>query len=101
MSTPTEFEWDEHNIRKNWEKHKVAFSECEEVFFNEPLWVAKVDRSRIIYEESRYLAYGTTNAKRLLLAVFTLRGDKIRVISVRDMNRKERRFYQEETKKAR
>lgn len=97
---PREFEWDEYNIRKNWEKHKVAYAECEEIFLNESLLAARVDRSKILYKEQRYLAYGLTNAKRLLLAVFTLRGNKIRVISVRDMNRKERGFYYEETKKA-
>ena len=98
--TPRGFEWDEYNIRKNWEKHGVSSAECEEIFFNAPLLVAEVDRSKILYREQRRLAYGVTNANRPLFVVFTLRGDKVRVISARDMNRKEREFYHEETKRS-
>ena len=97
---PKGFEWDEHNVRKNWEKHGVSWAECEEVFFNEPLLVAEVAQSKILYKEQRYLAYGIANAKRLLFIVFTARSDnKVRIISARDMSRKERQLYYEETKK--
>ncbi|MBI5631070.1 MAG: BrnT family toxin [Elusimicrobia bacterium] len=92
------FEWDEHNVRKNWEKHGVSFAESEEIFFNEPLLVAEVDRSKILYGEQRRLAYGVSNEKRPLFIVFTMRNNKIRIISARDMNRKEKKFYHEEAK---
>ena len=31
------FDWDEGNINKNWQKHKVSPAECEQLFFNRPL----------------------------------------------------------------
>lgn len=87
----TGFDWDEGNLSKNWEKHGVSPFECEEVFFNEPL-VVKQDEAHS-KKEARYYALGSTNAGRLLFVVFTLRKDSIRVISARDMSRKERGYY--------
>ena len=87
------FEWDEGNITKNWEKHKVGHFECEEIFFNEPLIVQK-DKEHS-EEELRYFTLGSTNSGRLLFVVFTIRKDKIRVISARDMTGKERRRYEQ------
>ena len=85
------FEWDEANITKNWEKHKVSHFECEEIFFNEPLVVAPDEiHSK---HETRHYALGKTNQERLLFVVFTMRGKKIRVVSARDTNKKERRYY--------
>lgn len=87
------FEWDEGNIKKNWEKHGVAHIECEEIFFNKPIIVKKDDpHSR---GENRYFALGRTDADRFLFIVFTIRGNKIRVISARDMSRKERKVYEQ------
>jgi uncharacterized DUF497 family protein len=80
------FEWDEENINKNWEKHKVSHLECEEIFFNEPL-IVKKDKEHS-NDEIRYFTLGRTNSGRLLFVVFTIRKDKIRVISARDMTRK-------------
>lgn len=86
----TGFEWDEHNANKIWTKHQVSPVECEHVFFNSPLLVSDTKRS---YGEPRFYALGETEAGRLLFVVFTLRRDLIRVISARDMSRKERRVY--------
>ena len=91
------FEWDRGNITKNWENHRVAYSECEEVFFNEPL-IVKEDKEHST-TENRYFVLGKTDNERLLFIVFTLRGKKIRVISARDMSIKERRIYNEKIKK--
>ncbi len=85
------FEWDERNINKNWEKHKVTHLECEEIFFNEPL-IVQQDKTHSTSEE-RYFALGKTDRGRVLFVVFTIRGDKIRVISARDASKKERRYY--------
>ena len=91
------FDWDQGNIEKNWERHKVSFIECEEVFFNRPLVVVEdTDHST---SEGRYYALDRTNDDRYLFVVFTIRNNKIRVISARDMNRKERRVYREEIEK--
>ena len=85
------FDWDEWNINKNWEKHRVTYLECEQVFFNEP-FIVKRDESHSLYEP-RYYALGKTNQGRALFIVFTIRKGKIRVISARDMNQQERSYY--------
>ncbi|MBU1342852.1 MAG: BrnT family toxin [Proteobacteria bacterium] len=85
------FEWDKGNIDKNWMKHKVTPSECEQIFFNHPLLVQ--DDTLHSNIEKRYYALGKTDIKRLLFVVFTLRNKLIRVISARDMSRKERKAY--------
>ena len=91
------FEWDEGNARKGVEKHDVSQAEAESVFFGDPLIV--VPDPRHSQTESRYHALGRTAAGRLLHVVFTLRrqGTLIRVISTRDMHRKERIVYAKET----
>jgi uncharacterized protein len=87
------FQWDEHNATKIWEKHAVTPTESEQVFFNRPLVVA--DDAKHSGEERRFYVLGQTDAGRLLFLVFTIRAALIRVISARDMSRKERRVYQE------
>ena len=90
-SQPVSFEWDEGNVDKNWEKHGVRATECEEIFFNWPLLVQ--DDPRHSRSEARCYALGQTHAGRQLFVVFTHRGDRIRVISARDMSRRERRSH--------
>jgi len=87
----TGFDWDEGNLTKNWARHRVAGAECEQVFFNRPL-VAAPDEEHS-EKESRYYVLGQTDAGRQLFVVFTVRGGLIRVISARDMNRRERAEY--------
>ncbi|MCD5397769.1 BrnT family toxin [candidate division NPL-UPA2 bacterium] len=91
------FNWDERNKDKNWVKHKVSDLECEEVFFNIPLTVFP-DKTHSD-TENRYYVLGRTNRGRFLFVVFTRRGDKIRVISAREMTKKERRYYHEAEEK--
>jgi uncharacterized DUF497 family protein len=87
----TGFQWDAGNAEKNWLSHRVTTTECEQVFFNQPLIVAPdVAHSGV---ENRYFVLGQTDAGRELLLVFTLRGELIRVISARDMSRNERKVY--------
>ena len=85
------FEWDEANAGKNWEKHRVSPGEAEELFFNEPLVLAEDETHSS--REKRFRALGQSDEGRSLFAVFTLREGCIRVVSVRDMSRKERRAY--------
>lgn len=91
------FDWDEANLAKNWEKHRVTPWECEQVFFNVPLVVA--DDLAHSTVEPRYYVLGETDAERRLFIVFTIRNRRIRVISARDMSPKERRTYHEQTQK--
>lgn len=87
------FEWDEGNSRKN-EKHGVTMAETEQVFFNQPLLV--LDDARHSEQEPRLHALGTTDDGRFLHITLTLRQSNslIRVISARDMHRKERALYE-------
>lgn len=91
-----EFDWDEGNARKN-DKHGVSTAEAEQVFFNEPLlMIADTKHSQ---SERRFHALGKTDEGRTLHIAFTLRngGERIRVISARDMHKKERIIYEQTT----
>lgn len=87
----TGFGWDEWNLDKNWYLHAVTNSECEEVFFNVPLIIASDNKHS--QTEQRYYALGQTDKGRWLFIAFTVRDNLIRVISARDMNKKETRKY--------
>jgi hypothetical protein len=86
------FDWDEGNFLKNWEKHGVSAFQCEQVFFNRPL-IAAPDEV-LSSTEPRFYAVGQTDASRPLFIAFTIRGRLIRVISARDMNRRERKVFE-------
>jgi uncharacterized DUF497 family protein len=89
------FDWDAGNERKSEEKHAVSRFEAEQVFFNQPLLVL-ADRKHSENEE-RFHALGKSNNARLLHITFTLRSADtlIRIISVREMHRKERNYYEQ------
>lgn len=90
---PVAFEWDKGNTDKNLHKHNVSNRETEEIFSNEALKIFEDNKhSR---QEQRFVAYGATDLKRKLTIVFTVRKQKIRVISARDQNRKERIIHEE------
>jgi len=86
------FEWDSGNQLKNWDKHEVTAGEAEEIFFEVPLILMGDDKHS--GSEARYAALGITMDGRLLTVVFTVRKRRIRVISARDMSRRERRIYE-------
>jgi uncharacterized protein len=86
------FDWDDGNRDKNWPTHKVKPTECEVVFFNQPLVILADEKHSA--SETRYYAFGKTDLNRMLLIVFCLRKNLVRVISARDMNKKERGFYE-------
>lgn len=87
------FQWDQGNIDKSLIKHDVENWECEQVFFNRPLLV--LDDPKHSISEKRWAAFGKTDADRLLIVIFIKRDNLIRVISAREMNKKERKFYDE------
>jgi len=93
LSKCTGFEWDKGNLLKNWEEHGVTGSECEQIFFNHPRVLASdVNHSG---KEDRYFVLGQTDAGRLLFVVFMIRKNLVRIISARDMRRKERKVYEQ------
>lgn len=92
----TGFDWDEGNSRKNV-KHSVSIAKSEQIFFNAPLLLLEdVKHSQM---ELRFHALGKTDDGRLLHITFALRNDgkAIRVISARDMHKKERSIYEQTT----
>jgi uncharacterized DUF497 family protein len=91
----TGFEWDDGNSRKSADKHDVSQAEAESIFFNDPLIV--VEDLKHSETERRFHALGRTAQDRLLHITFTLRqnGTMVRVISTRDMHRKERKVYEQ------
>jgi uncharacterized protein len=86
------FDWDDGNARKN-DKHGVSMAEAEQVFFNSPLLLLEDDAHS--QHEARVHALGKTDTGRGLHFTLTLRkaGTLIRVISARDLHRKERAIY--------
>jgi uncharacterized DUF497 family protein len=88
------FEWDGGNARKN-EHHGVSMAEAEQVFFNAPLLVLSDAKHSEV--EPRFHALGKSNEGRRLHITFTLRDSDqlVRVISARDMHRKERVIYEQ------
>ncbi len=87
------FIWDKGNIEKNKAKHDVDRDQCEEVFLNQPLRVFDDEvHSKL---EKRYGALGKTSKNRQLVVFFTVRNNRIRVISARDQGKKDRKIYQQ------
>ena len=91
------FEWDDANI-EHIAQHNVIPSEAEEIFF---------DRDNVLDEdikhsiaENRFILIGKTKKGRLLYQIFTKRGNKIRVISSRDINKKEVKLYEKKTRRS-
>ena len=91
LRTCTAFEWDDGNSGKNREKQQVSDGECEQVFFNQPL--VAVDDDEHSWKEERILVLGKTDPGRRLFIVCTVRDNLIRVISAREMTKKEREVY--------
>ena len=87
------FQWNEGNFNMNLDKRNVESWECEQIFFNEPLII--LDDPKYSLLEKRWSAFGMTDSDRLLTVIFTNRGKLLSVIFARDMNQKERKFYEE------
>lgn len=88
------FDWDRGNIGKN-KSHTVEDKEAEEVFF---------DKKRKLFtdvvhsgNEKRIRIVGRTKHGRLLFVVFTMRSSAVRIISARDINKKEAYLYEKTT----
>ena len=87
------FEWDKGNIGKN-KKHNVEDREAEEAFLDEGKVIYK-DKLHSTDVEERFILLGKSKKDRLLYIVFTERNEKLRIISARDINKKEVYLYEE------
>jgi len=85
------FDWDRGNVDKNLDKHNVTNIEIEEVFFDQDILLYLNEKHSTI--EVRYYCLGKTFIGRRLYISFTLRNNKIRAISARDMSKNEREIY--------
>lgn len=92
LSKITGFEWDKGNSDKSYLKHGISQNEAEQVFLDEYLFFQ--DDVKHSTEEERFIGTGKTTKSKILFTVFTIRGTKIRVISARIANQKERRLYE-------
>jgi len=80
------FEWDENKARANLEKHKVSFELASEIFSKEQ--VLSFEDDRFDYGEMREIALGEVEGV-VLYVVFTVREQRIRIISARKATTKE------------
>lgn len=85
-------QWNRRKAEENINKHGVSFHEASTVF-GDPLAEIQPDVAHSIGEE-RFLAFGASEQGRMLVVVFTERGDAIRIISAREMTRRERKDYE-------
>ena len=87
------FEWDDEKAKKNLKKHKIAFQEGSTIF-HDPFIATMADPDHADNEE-RYISIGLSARGRLLVVVYTERGEKTRLISCRKAEPPERRIYEE------
>lgn len=92
LPEPLSFEWDGANSGKNLILHGVSNQEAEEAFLSQPNAVFEDEKHSA--QEKRHGLFGETAKGRKLTVVFTLRKGRIRVISARDMSKRERRAYE-------
>ncbi len=85
------FEWDRGNVDKSLIKHKIKPAESEEVFQDENQLILKDIKHSL--NEERLAIIGQTTKRKVLFVAFTLRSEKVRIISARPANTKERRLY--------
>ena len=90
---PLQFEWDDRKARTNQAKHAVSFGEAATVFADaRSLTIPDPAHSKV---EDRFIILGRSHQRRLLVVVYTERGDKVRLISARRASRNEREQYEE------
>ncbi len=90
------FEWDQGNIEKSYLKHGITIRETEESFLDENVFLQEdIKHSE---KEERFIAISKTTKNKTLFSIFTIRNKKIRIISTRPANKKERRLYEEKIK---
>lgn len=92
LSIFTGFEWDKGNIDKSYKKHGITPNEAEEIFLDENVKIEKDIKHQ--QQEKRFIAIGKTTEETILFVVFTVRNNKIRIISGRKANKKEGEVYQ-------
>ena len=86
------FQWDKGNVEKSYLKHGISIKKAEEIFLDVKLLL--LEDIKHSQKEERFIAIGETIQNKILFAVFTVRGHKVRIISIRNANKKERIQYE-------
>lgn len=84
--------WDPEKANFNFRKHRVRFSDAEPVLFD-PMALSREDQTAD--DEQRFATIGADALNRVLVVVYTYRGQDIRVISARRATKKEKKSYEE------
>ncbi|MBF0105954.1 MAG: BrnT family toxin [Deltaproteobacteria bacterium] len=87
------FDWDQWNSQKNEIKHGVSRMEAEGTFYD-PLYKMFLDKRHSTVKEARYILYGRSLENRVLMIGFTVRKNKVRIITARPASKKERAIYE-------
>ena len=90
------FDWDQWNIQKNETKHGISSLEAESTFYDKNLVIFKDIKHST--NEDRLIAYGKSAYNNIIMIAFTIRNEKIRIISARKASRKEKDIYEEKKK---
>jgi uncharacterized DUF497 family protein len=88
-----EFEWDPNKASRNLHRHGVAFNEAASVF-GDSLSITVPDPDHSL-DEDRFIIVGLSNRGRLLIVAHVERGQRIRLISARELTAHERKAYEE------
>jgi uncharacterized DUF497 family protein len=89
----TKFEWDPDKAKSNIRDHRVSFEEAETAILDE-LSKTILDPDQSL-TENRFITFGVSARRRLLVVCYTHRSESIRIISARTATRREREFYEE------
>lgn len=84
------YQWDENKAKTNLKKHHVDFADAVTVFNDEAALTVEDDYP----DEERYVTIGLDALGRILVVIYTWRGESIRLISARKATRQERKQYE-------
>ncbi|MEQ8537364.1 MAG: BrnT family toxin [Coleofasciculus sp. D1-CHI-01] len=87
------FEWDDNKAESNFRKHGVTFEETVTVFADP--YLLFTEDSKHSEGEEREWAIGEAENGSMIVVVFTMRGEKLRIISARKATKRERRRYEQ------
>jgi len=88
-----DFDWDQWNIQKNEIKHGISRLEAESIFYDAKITIFE-DVLHSNDKERRWIGYGVSMNKKVLMCAFTIRNNKVRIISCRAASKKEKGIYE-------
>lgn len=93
-----EWEWDDAKNAANTEKHGVSFEEALQVF-TDPGGIEKEDLAHSTPKQRRFWRTGRLKSGRVVTVVYTLQGNKFRLISAQERRRERREYEQAKNEK--